>query len=129
MLKSAEFWQQMSLDSIMDPVQRNIQALGLRKGGCDLPLCLVGEFCVLPLPSVIYYLYSHIPPVLWYLMMKQARVCLALFLMAGTGLALAQLGSFLVLNADSSICLLFSLSRKLEPCMWGILVNPKAFLV
>lgn len=64
MLKSAEFWQQKSLDSIMDPVQRNIQPLGLGKDGCDLPLSLAGEFCLLALCSVIHYLYSHIPPAL-----------------------------------------------------------------
>ena len=64
MSKSAEFWQQISLDSIMDPVQRNVQPLGLRKDGCNLPLSLVGEFSVLPLHSIIHYLYSRIPPVL-----------------------------------------------------------------
>lgn len=47
-------------------------------------------------------------------MMKQACVCLALFLMADAGLALGQLGSFLVPHADISICLMFSVSRKLE---------------
>jgi len=63
MSKSAEFWQQMSLDSIMDPVQRNVQPLGLRKDDCEPPLSQTGELCVMPLHSIDYP-YSHVPPVL-----------------------------------------------------------------
>lgn len=95
MSKSAEFWQQMSRDSIMDPAQKHTHGQGLRKGGCNLPLGPPGEFC---LPHAMEQLCRQTPPALWHLVVEHAPVWPLLLLVGDTGLTLGQLESYLGLN-------------------------------